>query len=222
MKRILEPELMEDEMQALAYSNADFSSSNNLFVDHILKDTNSNFSIVLDLGCGPGDVNIELAKKNPNAKILAVDGSRQMAELAKQKVKNNGLSDRIEIITDRIPDIKISQKDFDVITSKDLLHHIPDPYDFWYEVERLSTEKTLIYVMDLLRPESEELARQIVENVSKDEAEVLKLDFYNSLLAAFTVDEIKEQLSQTRLSYQIRKLGERHFMVKCYNSLNQL
>ena len=34
MKRILEPELMEDEVQVLAYARADFADSNSNFVRH--------------------------------------------------------------------------------------------------------------------------------------------------------------------------------------------
>jgi hypothetical protein len=38
MQRTLEPELMEDERQALAYASADFSTSNQWYVDHLLQD----------------------------------------------------------------------------------------------------------------------------------------------------------------------------------------
>ena len=32
MERVLEPELMDDELQSIAYAKADFSTSNQLFV----------------------------------------------------------------------------------------------------------------------------------------------------------------------------------------------
>ena len=38
MQRTLEPEIMADAEQSLAYANADFASSNQLFVDHLLAD----------------------------------------------------------------------------------------------------------------------------------------------------------------------------------------
>jgi hypothetical protein len=38
MERILESEIMGDEQQALAYAKADFSTSNQWYVDHRLAD----------------------------------------------------------------------------------------------------------------------------------------------------------------------------------------
>lgn len=38
MERVLEPEIMNDEQQALAYAKADFSTSNQWYVDHLLAD----------------------------------------------------------------------------------------------------------------------------------------------------------------------------------------
>ncbi len=52
MQRILEPELMDGEQQALAYAQADFSISNQLFVDQLLTDFAPAFQNVIDLGCG--------------------------------------------------------------------------------------------------------------------------------------------------------------------------
>jgi len=216
IERILEPELMEDEEQVLAYSNADFTSSNRLFVNYIVKDTDKNINQVLDLGCGSGDVDIELATRLPNVKMLAIDGSNQMTKFAKQKIKDYSLDNRIEIETGRLPNLDIKTREYDIIISKDLLHHLPNPNVFWYEAERLSKESTTIYLMDLLRPDSIEDAKQIVETVASNEPDVLKMDFYNSLLAAFTIDEIKQQIGNTSFNYHIEKLGDRHFIIKCY------
>ena len=38
MKRTLEPELMDDEQQSAAYAEADFSTSNQFFVDSLVRD----------------------------------------------------------------------------------------------------------------------------------------------------------------------------------------
>ena len=56
MLRTLEPEIMDDREQSLAYANADFSSSNQWFVDHLLADYPDALRHVIDIGCGPGDV----------------------------------------------------------------------------------------------------------------------------------------------------------------------
>ena len=56
MHRILEPELMNDDQQALAYAQADFSASNQFFVDSLIRELSPDAHRVLDIGCGSGDV----------------------------------------------------------------------------------------------------------------------------------------------------------------------
>ena len=55
----------------------------------------------------------------------------------------------------------------------------------------------------------------MVENLSPHEPEVLKQDFLNSLLAAFTPAEVREQLVQAGLSQQLQvdSLTERHMLI---------
>lgn len=215
MKRVLEPELMEDLEQSQAYSSANFSSSNNLFIQYISKNTSTTIQNVLDLGCGPADVDIELAHQHKNCSITALDGSQAMVDIGRCKVENHKLSHRINIQQSFIPDPNIKPADYDLIISKDLLHHLPDPSVLWREMDRLANAKTQIYVMDLLRPGSEQEAREIVNETSFHEPEVLKLDFYNSLLAAFTMEEMESQLQNTHFKYHIDRLGDRHFILKC-------
>ncbi|MBT3206796.1 MAG: class I SAM-dependent methyltransferase [Bacteroidetes bacterium] len=215
MKRILEPELMENEEQTLAYSNADFAFSNHSFIDYIIENSKIKTGNILDLGCGPGDLDIELTKKLPDVQIFAIDGSAQMVDLATQKIAKHNLTDRVEILQDILPNLNLPEGKFDLIISKDLLHHIPSPNDFWAEINRLANNHTQIYVMDLIRPDSIDKAKKIVESISASEPEVLQEDFYNSLLAAFTFDEVKEQMERANLNYQIDNLGDRHFIAKC-------
>lgn len=63
MKRIVEPELMEDPAQAEAYATSDFSEPHNAFVDrfkHLFPDFTE--GIVVDLGCGNADPTIRFAR----------------------------------------------------------------------------------------------------------------------------------------------------------------
>ena len=67
--------------------------------------------------------------------------------------------------------------------------------------------------MDLFRPRSEDAAKAIVESVSAHEPEIFKTDFYNSLLAAFSLDEVRSQFRELGLEFAIEKFSERHFVV---------
>jgi len=214
MDRILEPEVMDNEQQAIAYAGADFSASNQMFVDGLVDAYASRLGTVLDIGCGPGDIPIRLARTKSSVYIVAVDASDVMVRLANDAVEKADLMRRVRIAEGRIPGLKVRRGGFDAIISKDLLHHLPDPMVFWDEVKRLGRPGAALYVMDLFRPETLEAARQIVESVSANEPEILKRDFYNSLLAAFTPEEVRDQLREAGLSLEVEVVSERHMRIK--------
>lgn len=214
MDRALEPELMDDREQALAYARADFEEENQGFVDRFL-----NFypdfvqGHVLDLGCGPGDIPIRLARALPGCRITAVDGSLPMIRLAEEAVKAAGFADRITLRCERVQTLALPEP-ADAAISNSLLHHLPNPLNFWYTLKRLVRPGAPILVMDLLRPESPEAAQAIVDRYAADESPILRRDFYNSLLAAFTEDEVASQLAELNLSRLLIDVpDDRHWVV---------
>jgi ubiquinone/menaquinone biosynthesis C-methylase UbiE len=215
MPRIIEPEIIDDKEQVLAYTNADFSDSNNLFIDIIFKTKKLTIKNILDIGCGPATIPVQIVTKYPSIKITAIDASYYMIKHANKTVHNAGFEKNITILLGCIPSLKLNHYFFDTIISKDVLHHLADPMVFWNELKRIrKLINNNIYIMDLFRPESIEKAKQIVTSVSSNEPEVLKKDFYHSLLAAFTVNEVKTQLKKANINLNFTKISERHFMVK--------
>src|SRR5438445_12503239 len=82
MERVLEPELMNDPEQALVYSRADFEEENQGFVDRFVEFyPEFKAGHVLDLGCGPADIPIRLARKLPECRITGTDGSPPMTAI---------------------------------------------------------------------------------------------------------------------------------------------
>lgn len=213
MQRTLEPEIMADAEQSLAYANADFASSNQLFVDHLLANNPLALNDVIDLGCGPCDVMLRLVEACPDIRITAVDGSAAMIELATQAVRAAGHEARIVVMQGYIPGLALREHDFDAILSKDLLHHLPDPMVLWREARRLGRQGAAVHVMDLIRPATQKDARNIVESVAPDEHPILKEDFYNSLCAAFTIEEVETQIRQAGLPLRVRPVGDRHMLI---------
>jgi len=205
---------MTDEQQALAYAKADFSTSNQWYVDHLLADCPNQLGNILDIGCGPGDVMLRLAAARPSVRITAIDGSNAMIELARKAVQRAGLRQRVTTLHGYVPGLPLEEHSFDAVLSKDLLHHLPDPMVLWSEASRLGRRGAAIYVMDLMRPESPEAARRVVETVARDELPILKDDFYASLCAAFTLEEVKAQVKQSRLPLDVTQVSDRHMVIK--------
>lgn len=214
MERIPEPEeLMEGAEQAAAYARADFSQSNQAYVDRLVDAFPAHLGRVVDLGCGPGDVVVRLARAVPGLHVTAVDGAAEMIRLAREATAAAGLADRVTTLQGYIPGLPLPGHAFDAVLSKDLLHHLPDPAALWAEAKRLGRPGAAVFVMDLFRPPSPEAARNIVARVAGNEHPILQEDFYNSLCAAFTVDEVREQLRQAGLALQVKAVSERHLLV---------
>jgi SAM-dependent methyltransferase len=214
MERILEPELMDDEQQSIAYAQADFSTSNQFFVDSLLRDFPAHLRAVVDIGCGPADVVIRLAKAAPGATITAIDGSAPMIALGRAAARAAGVDRRLALLHTRIPGPPPDAHAFDAVLSKDLLHHLPDPQVLWTEVKRLGRPGAAVYVMDLVRPDTVEGAEAMVKDGAGSEDPILQRDFYNSLLAAFTMDEVRQQLRDAELPLTVALAGPRHMLIK--------
>lgn len=202
MERILEPELMEDLMQAQAYAEADFDAQHAKIIDLIDQVfVGVEFSgEILDLGCGPGDVTFRIAQRFPKARITGVDGSLAMISLAKKRQEHEkAVKNKVNFIQAMVPGADIPKKKYNLIISTSFLHHLHQPEALWKTIIEHSQPGTKVFVADLCRPESKKLARQIVSEYASNEPEVLKQDFYNSLLAAFTPEEVEGQLSGAEL-----------------------
>ena len=90
---------------------------------HILKCSLPAEAYVLVGGSGTGKESIEYALENPGWKIKGFDIAENMVKTASQKAKENGVSDRVEIIHGGIHDVM--QENFDGATSLLVAHFIP-------------------------------------------------------------------------------------------------
>jgi ubiquinone/menaquinone biosynthesis C-methylase UbiE len=216
MQRVPEPELMDEEDQARAYAEADFSEPH----DHFVSLFRSAFpddtlaGAVLDLGCGSADVTVRFARAFPNCRIDGVDGAEAMLEFGRKAVRSAGLEQRIRLIRAYLPDATLPLTSYDAVISNSLLHHLADPMVLWASVKRWGKSGAPIFIMDLLRPESEEQLNELVRQYAADAPEVLKRDFSNSLRAAYRPDEIRAQLDNAGLTgFTVNIVGDRHLVV---------
>jgi SAM-dependent methyltransferase len=213
MLRAPEPELMDEQEQARAYALADFAEVNRGFVeDFAARFPEIARGRIVDLGCGPGNIAVLVAKRLPGSRVTAVDGAEAMLAHARRAVAQAGLQDRITLVRGLIPGAVDGP--FDAVISNSLLHHLHYPEMLWQEIVRITVPGSPVFLMDLMRPESEARAREIVETFSRDEPEMLKRDFFASLCAAFTADEVKAQLAAANLSHlSIETPTDRHLIV---------
>jgi SAM-dependent methyltransferase len=216
MDRVLEPELMDEETQAEAYAEADFTEPHercaNQFVAWWRAHGGPRKACVLDLGCGPADVTVRIARRCPEVTFIGLDGSEAMLGHGRSRVAAGGLASRISLYQALLPHDPPPPGAIDVVFSNSLLHHLHDPHALWSYVAR-HAPSALVFVMDLMRPATIADVDRLVEEHARGEPEVLRRDFRASLCAAFTTTEVRAQLSRAGLALEVEAVGDRHLVV---------
>lgn len=218
MERISEVELMNNEEQAKAYAFADFSEPHNLFIETFrekFSDIHPGFNdVVLDLGCGPCDITRRFAAVYPDAGFHAVDGAAAMLKLAAELNEKENLSPRIKLIESCLPQPELPQAFYHILISNSLLHHLNNPLDLWGTIQNHAKPYAHVFVMDLIRPVDEPTVQFLSNEYAANEPELLKQDFENSLRAAYTVKEVKQQLNDVGLTtLQVEAISDRHMII---------
>jgi len=213
MERIPEPELMEKKEQVISYDEADFSEGEiNLInqINHYLLEKNISLSekdLIVDLGCGPGNISEKLAIKWPNTEVVGIDGSKEMilrAEHNKEISNNQKKLKNLRYICADIKDIKstnfLLKKKISLLVSNSLIHHITHLEDFFNTIRSLSSNSTVNFHKDLKRPFDEKCALELKEQCSTKYNEILTNDYYASLRASYTFKELKNFILENDLS----------------------
>ena len=213
MERIPEPELMEEKKQVISYDKADFSEGEvNLInqIDHYLLRKNISLGekdLIVDLGCGPGNISEKLAIKWPNTEVIGIDGSKEMilrAEYNKNISNNQKKLKNLLYICSDIKDIKsdnfLFNKEISLLVSNSLIHHITYIEDFFNTIKSLSSNNTVNFHKDLKRPLDEKSALELKAQCSKIYNETLTNDYYASLKASYTFKELKNFTLKNNLS----------------------
>ncbi len=204
--------------QARAYALADFEDSHGRWLELFQEALGGTelAGCVLDLGCGPGDISFRLAREFPRLTIHGVDGSPAMLDcgaIIRRRYPEAG--DRVKLLHGMLPDCSLPLDRYQAVVSNSLLHHLPEPGILWRSVRRWAEPGAPVFVMDLMRPASVSAARQLVDSYSGDEPELLRRDFYNSLLAAYRVEEVEAQLKTLEMTWlSVLPVSDRHLIVR--------
>jgi ubiquinone/menaquinone biosynthesis C-methylase UbiE len=215
MQRIPEPELMDDEVQARAYAEADFEEPHSHFIE-LFQQSFPRLSIngsVLDLGCGAADISLRFARAYPGCELHGVDGAAAMLAFGDKAIRQAGLQERIRLIQGYLPGVSLPQRQYDTVICNSLLHHLADPMTLWQTVQDYAAPAAPVFIMDLMRPTSTSQAQALVDEYAAGEPEILQHDFYHSLLAAYTPQEVQQQLSVLTLPLTVQVVSDRHLIV---------
>lgn len=152
MGRVLEPEVMEGDEEALAYDEMDRRRGNIVFQGF----AESALAMgvrrgrVLDVGTGTGRVVLRLARLNADLDIEAVDLSHSMLELARTNAAREGIRN-VRFSLGDAKQLPFEDGSFDLVVSHQLLHQLPDPILALKEINRVAGPTGALLVRDIRR-----------------------------------------------------------------------
>ncbi len=214
MIRVLEPEVMDTAEDAIEYDSIDNSAVNEQFALRavaLAPVANS----AIDLGTGTADIPLRLATKIPGLQITAVDLSSQMLALATKKVTAAGLGRQITLVYENVKSRILCRKDYDLILSNSIVHHIPDTISFFIQLARLAQTRAAILIKDLVRPDSESEWQSLVDKYTVGNSSYQRQLFAQSLRAALTVNEVQSYCHQVGLDdCLVARVSEIHWSIE--------
>ncbi|MHB8428868.1 MAG: class I SAM-dependent methyltransferase, partial [Acidiferrobacterales bacterium] len=148
---------------------------------------------VLDLGCGPANQLVQIARLNPQAQFVGFDVSAGMLERAHRTIERCGI-DNIETVPGDMTTLAgFPDHFFDCVISTMSLHHLPDEValsDTLRAARRVLKPDGGLYLIDFGRLKRVATQRFFAEDRNDVQPEKFTRDYFNSLRAAFSVDEL--------------------------------
>ncbi|NNM81266.1 MAG: class I SAM-dependent methyltransferase [Burkholderiales bacterium] len=148
---------------------------------------------VLDLGCGPASQLVQIARLNPEAHFLGLDASSEMLRRGGEAVKRSGVGNVDFIAGDMTRLDGLADASFDCVISTMSLHHLPDTealFSTFRAVRRVLKPGGGVYLIDFGRLKRAATQRFFAEDRILEQPESFTIDYFNSLRAAFSVEEL--------------------------------
>lgn len=221
LSRILEPEVMDSEAEAVDYDSMDHSEVNRRFVDHLLESrlpdegTEDQPLHILDVGTGTALIPLELCGRDVPIRVTAVDLAAHMLQLGQRNVIRSGLQSRIKLEQVDAKRLPYRDSSFDWVISNSIVHHIPEPLDALREMVRVLKPNGLLFVRDLLRPIDTATLKHLVATYAGDANAHQQQMFGDSLHAALNLEEVGGLLSTLGLpSDWVTQTTDRHWTIR--------
>lgn len=202
MRRVPEPEVMDDSGEVEAYSSAAaqayLSRIDDTFVEHALRllaRSRRSLGRALDIGSGPGQIVHRLASRLPGWDFLGVDRSANMTRHAAAGHKNGA---RVEFLVADGCRLPFAEESFDLVLSNSMLHHLGRPAELLSEIARVARPGAALLVRDLRRPSRLAYPLHVLWHGRHYAGLMYKL-YCDSVRAAYTPGELAAMLQASPL-----------------------
>jgi SAM-dependent methyltransferase len=102
---------------------------------------------LLDVGCGPGTVTVDLAQRVAPGRVLGVDVSAEVVARAAARAEASGPAN-VTFAVDNVISLHLADATFDVVHAHQLLQHLAHPVEALRELRRVMRDGGLLAVRD--------------------------------------------------------------------------
>ena len=200
--RVPEPEVMDDLGEVEAYASAaaqeHLDRLDDTFVGHAVQLLNGRErGRAIDIGIGPGQIVIKLARRLTRWKFTGVDRSPNMIAQASANLQAAGdLTGRVALHVADGNRLPFADASFDLVTCNSVLHHFAEPEKLLSEMARVTAPGGAILLRDLRRPGRLAFGRHIRRHGRHYSGVMLQL-FRDSVRAAYTAKELQRLLDSS-------------------------
>ncbi|MFX1406019.1 MAG: class I SAM-dependent methyltransferase [Promethearchaeota archaeon] len=107
--------------------------------------------VILDLGCGTGNLIIKIAKAFPENEIIGIDISSEVLDIAKHNVEKKVINQDIKFKVGSAEDLPFPSESINLIISSLSLHHWLDPIKALNEIYRVLSKNGACLIFDFRR-----------------------------------------------------------------------
>ncbi|GHC80809.1 hypothetical protein GCM10007079_20040 [Nocardiopsis terrae] len=102
---------------------------------------------LLDVGCGPGSITADLARRVAPGRVTAVDNSAEAVEQARAGAEEAGVAN-IDFLVGDVHDLDLPDDTFDVVHAHQVLQHVDDPVRALAEMGRVARPGGVVAACD--------------------------------------------------------------------------
>lgn len=211
LPRVLETELMDSAEEAIAYDSMDHSAVNRLFAADFLSQYDGP-GPVLDVGTGTAQIPIELCRQHPTIQVIAADAAAAMIARAEHNIAAARFGHRVRPLLVDAKRLPHADRSLPAIMSNSIIHHIPEPRAAFAEMVRVAAPGAVVFVRDLLRPETDAAVNHLVSTYAAGCDDFQRGLFDASLRAALTLEEVRDLIVDLGFDAEtVKQTSDRHW-----------
>jgi demethylmenaquinone methyltransferase/2-methoxy-6-polyprenyl-1,4-benzoquinol methylase len=110
-------------------------------------------STYLDVGCGTGDMAMEIMRQAPESRVVGIDPSEGMLEVGREKIRSAGLDHAILLQKGDVLDLAFGDNSFDGAITAFCIRNVTDRRRGLKEISRVVRPGGLVIILELTEPQ---------------------------------------------------------------------